>query len=195
MYKPTAKNIRLYDGENECPTPTEDLGIFAGNRVYPVAGSTIGDVYSEWRNYMVLLDPVVIEDDNGPLTQYRSSFAYTEYDYADDGDADGSSANQRVPEFPITGTFYNRHAYSVPRVCVLYGTIYCRVVHVCFTKNTPLHGQISPKTYLVYLICFVFVFCLGGTGRFDSASGAVKNLGYTVITNEATGYYEQYEGL
>ena len=67
---------------------------------------------------MVLLDPVVIEDDNGPLTQYRSSFAYTEYDYADDGDADGSSANQRVPEFPITGTFYNRHAYLVPRVCV-----------------------------------------------------------------------------
>ena len=66
---------------------------------------------------------------------------------------------------------------------------------MCVTKNTPLHGQISPKTYLVYLICFVFVFCLGGTGRFDSASGAVKNLGYTVITNEATGYYEQYEGL
>ena len=43
MYKPTAKNIRLCGGEIVCPTPTEELGIFAGNRVYPVAGPTIGD--------------------------------------------------------------------------------------------------------------------------------------------------------
>ena len=136
MYKPTAKNILLCGGENVCPIPTEELGIFAGNRVYPVAGSTIGDVYSEWRNYMVLLDPVVIEDDNGPLTQYRSSFAYTEYDYADDGDADGSSANQRVPEFPITGTFYNRRAYSVPRVCVCCTAQYTAELCMCVLLKT-----------------------------------------------------------
>ena len=100
MYKPTAKNTRLCDGDILCPTPTEELGIFAGNLVYPAAGSTIGDGYSSWRNYMVLLDPVMIETDNGPLTQYRSSFAYTEYDYRSVEDAYPS---ERVPEFPITG--------------------------------------------------------------------------------------------
>ena len=106
MYKPTAQNIGLCDGDQiACPTPTEELGIFAGNFVEYAAGPTIGDDYSSWRNYMVLLDPVVIKGGNGPLTQYRSSFAYTEYDYvgADDSSPDGTSAEGRVPEFPITG--------------------------------------------------------------------------------------------
>ena len=103
MYKPTAKNPRLCNGDQIlCPTPTEELGIFAGNFVYDAAGPTIGDDYSSWRNYMVLLDPVVIEGDNGPLTQYRSSFAYTEYYYEGGGDA-YSPGKERVPEFPITG--------------------------------------------------------------------------------------------
>ena len=103
MYKPTAKNTRLCDGDILCPTPTEELGIFAGNFVYPAAGPIIGDdKYSSWRNYMVLLDLVVIEGDNGPLTQYCSSFAYTEYDYRSVGDA-YSPGKERVPEFPITG--------------------------------------------------------------------------------------------
>ena len=48
---------------------------------------------------------------------------------------------------------------------------------------------------IFFVVFVVFVFYLGGTGRFGSASGSVKNLGYTVITNEATGSYEQYEGL
>ena len=103
MYKPTAKNIRLCTSDKiVCPTPTEELGIFAGNFVYPAAGTTIGDVYSSWRNYMVLLDPVVIETDNGPLTQYQSSFAITEYDYENGEDAYSPGKN-RVNEYPITG--------------------------------------------------------------------------------------------
>ena len=108
MYKPTAKNIRLCNGDKiVCPTPTEELGIFAGNIVYDAAGPTIGDTRSTWNNYMVLLDPVTIEDDNGPLQQYQSSFAYTDYSYQglDDYSVADNSAKQRVPEFPITGTF------------------------------------------------------------------------------------------
>ena len=47
-----------------------------------------------------------IEDDNGPLQQYRSSFAYTDYSYVGVDDyRPGSSAKERVSEFPITGTF------------------------------------------------------------------------------------------
>ena len=108
MYKPTAKNIRLCNGDKiVCPTPTEELGIFAGNIVYDAAGPTIGDTRSTWNNYMILLDPVMIKDDNGPLQQYQSSFAYTDYSYQglDDYSVAGNSAKQRVPEFPITGTF------------------------------------------------------------------------------------------
>lgn len=98
MYKPT------FAGS----TPTEEIGIYATNIVEDAAGPTIGDTpYTSWRNYMILLDPVMIDDDNGPLQQYRSSFAYTDYSYqgTDDYSADGSSAKERVPEFPITGTF------------------------------------------------------------------------------------------
>jgi len=132
MYKPTAKNIRLCNSDKiVCPTPTEELGIFAGNVVYDAAGPTLADNVSSWRNYMVLLDPFMIETGNGPLTQYQSSFAYTEYDYTS---RDDSFPSERVPEFPITG----------------------------------------------------------GTGRFGSASGSVKNIGYSFITNEDTGYYEDF---
>ena len=105
MYKPTSKNIRLCKGiKFECPIPTEELGIFAGNFVYPAEGPTIGDdmLVTSWRNYMVLLDPVVIETDNGPLTQYQSSFAITEYDYESGEDAYSPGKN-RVNEYPITG--------------------------------------------------------------------------------------------
>jgi len=140
MYKPTAKNVRLCNSDKiVCPIPTEELGIFAGNFVSPAAGPTIGPSITSWRNYMILLDPVMIKDGNGPLQQYRSSFAYTDYNYEglDDYSPGLNSAKQRVPEFPITG----------------------------------------------------------GTGRFGSASGSVKNMGYAFITNEATGYLEQYNDI
>lgn len=115
MYKPTfagstnmCNNVNTIGDRILCPTPTEEIGIYATNIVQDAAGPTIGDDtrYTSWRNYMILLDPVMIEDDNGPLQQYRSSFAYTDYSYrgVDDYSAD-NSAKQRVPDFPITGTF------------------------------------------------------------------------------------------
>ena len=54
----------------------------------------------------------------------------------------------------------------------------------------------DPAQYLSrvrdFLLSLRLLFCLGGTGRFGSASGSVKNMGYSFITNEATGYLEQY---
>ena len=54
----------------------------------------------------------------------------------------------------------------------------------------------DPAQYLSrvrdFLLSLRLLFCLGGTGRFGSASGLVKNMGYSFITNEATGFLEQY---
>ena len=113
MYKPTAKNIKLCNGDGiVCPLPTEELGIYAGTLVEDAAGPILRSddlySYSYWGDYMVLLDPVLIKGGFGPLTQYRSSFAYTKYIYETGEDNNpedyGSGANQRVPEYPITGT-------------------------------------------------------------------------------------------
>ena len=48
-----------------------------------------------------------------------------------------------------------------------------------------------PRVRDFFLLLRLF-FGLGGTGRFGSASGLVKNMGYSFITNEATGFLEQY---
>ena len=45
---------------------------------------------------------------------------------------------------------------------------------------------------IFFVVVVVFVFCLGGTGRFGSASGSVKTKGTAYITNEDTGYFEDY---
>ena len=45
---------------------------------------------------------------------------------------------------------------------------------------------------IFFVVFVVFVFYLGGTGRFGSASGSVKTKGYVDIKNEDTGYYEDF---
>ena len=113
MYKPTTNNNKLCNGDEiVCPTPTEELGIYAGNLVEDAAGPIIisDNLYSYlyWGDYMVLLDPVLIKGGFGPLTQYHSLCAYTKYIYetGEDNNPDdyGSSVNQRVPEYLITST-------------------------------------------------------------------------------------------
>ena len=49
-----------------------------------------------------------------------------------------------------------------------------------------------PSFVIFFVVLVVFVFCLGGTGRFGSASGSVKTKEYVDFKNEDTGYYEDY---
>ena len=109
--------VTTNDEQIVCPTPTEEMGIYATNVVIDAAGPIVNDPSTTWLNYMILLDPVRSDSDGGPLTQFRYSFAYTDYSYksGDNYSADGSSASE------VTGPRISDYGYVFKATCLLIG--------------------------------------------------------------------------
>lgn len=159
MYTPTASSIRLCTAltmDTVCPEPTEEMGVMGVKYVRPAAGTTISRPFSSWQDFMILVDPyTVINEDSKEdgttlsTTHYRSSFAYTAY-YLNNGDG------KRIQEFPVTGKYINLiDSPGLQKTCIFIPIVYPLLPELDLTSHNcsiscSLFGIIYNHTIIIH---------------------------------------------